>query len=185
MLKRVFDFVVSFFAIVLLIPLFILIALAIKIDSEGPVFFKQKRVGYLGKPFSIFKFRSMVLNSENIGPYYTKTNDLRITRLGRLLRRTSLDELPQLFNVLKGDMSLVGPRPNVYSQIRDYTQDEWDKRNSVKPGITGLHQSTLRSNSSLRQRTEMDLNYIDSHSFYLDMKIILLTIKQIIQKGGN
>lgn len=184
-MKRIFDFIVSFYSVLLLIPFFILIGVAIKLDSKGPVLFKQKRVGYLGNPFFIFKFRSMVQNSENIGPYYTQANDPRVTSVGRFLRRTSLDELPQLLNVILGNMSLVGPRPNVFAQRKDYTQEEWDKRNSVKPGITGLHQATLRSNSTLEQRKKIDLEYVDNHSFFFDLKIILLTVKQIVLKGGN
>lgn len=184
-MKRIFDFLVSFFAVVLLIPVFILIGLAIKIDSKGPIIFKQKRVGYLGMPFFIFKFRSMVKDSEIIGPYYTKANDPRTTKVGRFLRKTSLDELPQLLNVIIGDMSLVGPRPNVYAQRKDYTQEEWSKRNTVKPGITGLHQATLRSDSTFELKKKADLEYVETNSFLFDLKIILLTIKQIALKGGN
>lgn len=184
-MKRLFDVIVSALVLVFLIPVFILIAVAIKLDSEGTVLFKQTRVGLGEKGFSIFKFRSMVQNSSQIGPHYTSQNDGRITKIGRFLRRTSLDELPQLLNVLKGEMSLVGPRPNVFVQRHEYSQEDWDKRNSVKPGITGLHQATLRSASTAEERLALDLKYVNKASFLLDLKIILLTVKQIIFKGGN
>jgi lipopolysaccharide/colanic/teichoic acid biosynthesis glycosyltransferase len=127
----------------------------------------------------------MVVESESIGPYFTVEGDPRITRLGRFLRRSSLDEIPQLLNVLRGDMSLVGPRPNVFAQRTDYTLEEWGKRHSVKPGITGLHQALYRSNSTLEQRNIIDLEYVDKQSFFLDLKIILWTAKQVLFKGGN
>jgi lipopolysaccharide/colanic/teichoic acid biosynthesis glycosyltransferase len=184
-MKRIFDIVVSIISILMLLPFFILVAISIKIESRGPIFFKQHRVGYLGQKFFVYKFRSMVDKSEELGPYYTVDNDQRVTKVGKFIRRTSLDELPQLLNVLKGDMSIVGPRPDVPIQKSQYTAEEWDRRNSVRPGITGLHQCTLRSSGTQKQRIKSDLEYVDRASFLLDMKIILMTIKQIAVKGGN
>ncbi len=184
-MKYLFDLVSSLLAILILLPIFILIAVAIKLDSKGPVLFKQERVGYLGHTFFIYKFRSMVEKAEVLGAYFTAENDSRITRVGKFIRKTSLDELPQLLNVFKGEMSIVGPRPNVPLQIKDYLIDSWNKRNSVKPGITGLHQATLRSSATSEQRLALDMEYVDKTSFLFDIKIILLTIKQVIFKGGH
>lgn len=185
MMKRIFDVVISLIALSILSPVLILIAIIIKLDSKGPVLFKQKRVGFLGHTFFIYKFRSMVEEAEELGMYFTTENDSRITRVGKLIRKTSLDELPQLLNVFKGEMSIVGPRPNVPLQKKDYSDDSWNKRNSVKPGITGLHQATLRSSATLEQRLALDMEYVNKSSFFFDLKIILLTIKQIIFRGGN
>ncbi|MCO4822990.1 MAG: sugar transferase [Flavobacteriaceae bacterium] len=184
-MKRTFDIITSSMALIILSPVLILTAIAIRLDSKGPILFTQQRIGHLGQLFSIYKFRSMVENSEDIGPYYTSNNDQRITNVGSFIRRTSLDELPQLLNVLKGEMSIVGPRPNVPVQREGYSEKEWDKRNSVKPGITGLHQATLRSAANEEQRLALDLEYVDRSSLFFDFKIILLTIKQVLFKGGN
>ena len=183
-MKRLFDCLVAFSALVILSPVFILIPLWIKRDG-GPVFFRQTRVGLQGRPFNMYKFRSMVVNSEQLGGYSTQTNDVRITRVGKLIRKTSIDELPQLLNVLKGDMSLVGPRPNVPQQRAEYTEQQWALRNSVLPGITGLAQARLRSSATWQQRYDLDAEYVKNQSFKLDMWIILLTVKQVIGKGGN
>lgn len=184
-MKRIFDIVTSLVMLIILSPLLILTAIAIKLDSKGPILFTQQRVGRLGLEFSIYKFRSMVQNSADIGPHYTSNNDVRITKVGKFIRKTSLDELPQLLNVLKGEMSLVGPRPNVSIQRKDYSAEDWDKRNSVKPGITGLNQATLRSLATPEQRLALDLEYVNNASFLFDLKIILLTIKQVLFRGGN
>jgi lipopolysaccharide/colanic/teichoic acid biosynthesis glycosyltransferase len=185
MTKRLFDLLVSLGMLVLLLPLFALVAVLIKLDSKGPVFFRQKRVGRFGEPFWIFKFRSMVTNAAAVGPYYTSTNDPRITRVGRWLRKTSLDELPQLLNVVRGEMSLVGPRPNVYDQRAEYTPEEWEVRNQVCPGITGLAQATRRSAATVNERNNLDLEYIRKQSLLCDLKIILLTMRQVLTTGGN
>lgn len=184
-LKRLFDIFASLCGLVVLAPLFALIALAIKLDSRGPVLFRQTRVGKGGKPFQIFKFRSMVPDAPKIGPFFTSDGDPRITRVGRLLRRTSLDELPQLLNVLLGDMSLVGPRPNVFDQRSQYTEEEWELRNSVLPGITGLAQATLRSSSTNEQRHSLDLDYVRRSSLRLDLQLIFLTVRQVVFTGGH
>lgn len=183
-MKRAFDIVVSAMALLVLSPIFIVIPLLIRRDG-GPALFRQKRVGLNGKPFYIYKFRSMVVNSEQLGGYSTQENDFRITKIGRFVRKTSIDELPQLLNVLKGSMSLVGPRPNVPGQESEYTKEQWNLRHSVLPGITGLAQATLRSGATWQQRYALDAEYVRSCSLGLDIKIILLTVKQIFTKGGN
>ena len=127
----------------------------------------------------------MVINAEKQGSYFTQDNDSRITFLGKFLRKTSLDELPQLFNVIKGDMSLVGPRPDVSQQQKLYSKKEWRTRCSVRPGITGLAQATLRSQATVQERKAMDLQYVKKKSFFLDLKIIMMTLQQVILKGGN
>lgn len=185
-MKRLFDVIGGIVILLPASPLMIVVAFLIKIESKGPVFFKQERIGLHGLPFKIFKFRSMVSNAEQLGPYYTRGDDSRITRVGRYIRKTSLDELPQLLNVILGSMSLVGPRPDVSAQRSNYTQQQWDKRNSVRPGITGLAQAKLRSAATADERTALDLEYVDKASVLFDLWIILLTIKQVfITKGGN
>ena len=184
-MKRLFDVIVSLIIILIIIPVLIIVALLIKMESRGPVFFMQERVGLNGKLFKMYKLRSMVANAESQGPYFTSSNDPRITKIGRFIRKTSLDELPQLFNVLLGDMSLVGPRPNVDQQKKDYTDHEWNKRNSVRPGITGLAQAKLRSMAGAEQRTKLDLEYVDNVSLLYDIWILILTIKQVINLRGS
>jgi len=184
MIKRLFDITLSLFFLLFLIPVLILVAILIKIESKGPAIFTQLRVGKNGNEFSIYKFRSMIVDAPGQGPYFTQDNDPRITRVGRLVRKTSLDELPQLINVLKGDMSLVGPRPNVIAQRSEYTSEDWNKRNSVRPGITGLAQATLRSAATTEERTKLDLEYVDKSSFLFDIKILIMTVGQVLGKGG-
>jgi lipopolysaccharide/colanic/teichoic acid biosynthesis glycosyltransferase len=155
------------------------------IDDPGTPFFKQKRVGINGRVFGMYKFRSMKLNMSGEGLHFTQKNDPRITKVGKFIRRTSIDELPQLFNIILGHMSIVGPRPDVPVQEENYTPEQWQLRTSVKPGITGLAQATLRSDATPETRTKLDLEYVDKQSFLFDMKIIVMTIKQVISKGGN
>ncbi|QDQ86238.1 sugar transferase [Alcaligenaceae bacterium SJ-26] len=184
-MKRFFDVVAAGLAIVFLSPIFLSVAIAICLSDFGPVLFRQRRVGRHGGEFFIYKFRSMVVNAERLGGYSTVDGDARITRVGRFIRRTSLDELPQLFNVLLGDMSVVGPRPDVPAQRELYTEAEWCLRHSVRPGITGLAQATLRSAATQEQRKKMDLEYAERASLLFDLKIIFLTFKQVFGKGGN
>ena len=184
-MKRFFDIVSSLIGLLCLFPLFFLTSLVILLDNFGPVFYKQQRVGLNGKLFGMYKFRSMRVDADKIGPYFTSEDDPRITRAGKWLRRTSIDELPQLINVLLGHMSIVGPRPNVMKQKELYSEINWVKRNSVPPGITGLAQATNRSSATGDERDILDLEYIDKSSFILDLKIILMTIKQVVLKGGN
>lgn len=185
MIKRLFDIVASLAALLLLSPLLLGTALAVALESGFPVLFRQTRIGQHGRTFGMFKFRSMVKNAASIGPYFTSTNDPRITRVGRVIRRTSLDELPQLLNVLKGDMSLVGPRPDVPAQQGLYTPDDWAQRCSVRPGITGLAQALYRSASTEAQRLEADLRYTREASLWLDLKICWWTVQRLGGKGAN
>lgn len=184
-MKRLIDLILSSVAILTLSPVFIFVAAVIFFSDFGPVLFKQQRVGRGGSIFYIYKFRSMVESAENLGGYSTSEGDPRITHIGRFIRRTSLDELPQLFNVLTGDMSVVGPRPDVPKQRELYSDAEWQQRHRVRPGITGLAQATLRSAATAAQRKELDLQYAKQPSLLVDIRIILLTFKQVFGKGGN
>lgn len=183
--KRVFDLLAASIALSVLSLPMIAVALAVRAEDGGPVFFRQKRVGRGCRPFHMLKFRSMVVNAEKIGGFATAAGDARITRVGRFIRRTSLDELPQLLNVLRGDMSLVGPRPDVPAQQSLYRPEDWRLRHVVRPGITGLAQATSRSNATAEERTQMDLEYAASASLMFDIKIILLTVRQLMKKSSN
>jgi lipopolysaccharide/colanic/teichoic acid biosynthesis glycosyltransferase len=185
MIKRLIDVLLSIIALLILLPILLIIATLVKMQDGGPIFFLQYRVGKGGRVFPMWKFRSMVTNAELLGGFSTATGDPRITSVGRVIRRTSLDELPQLFNVLLGDMSIVGPRPDVPAQRDLYTNDEWIVRHTVRPGITGLAQATMRSEATKEQRKVMDLEYVKNASLALDARIIIMTIKQVIFKGGN
>ena len=176
--KRLIDIVVSAAALVLLSPLFALIAIAILFDSPGKVLLRQERSGLGGLSFTLFKFRTMLENAPDLrnpdGSTYNSLADARVTRVGHLLRITSLDELPQLLNVLVGEMSLVGPRPDLVDQSRYYGVDEW-RRLKVKPGITGLAQINGRNIISWTARTRLDLEYIAHQSVILDLRILWRT----------
>ena len=179
------DTVLAFLALCALSPLLLAAALAIAVETGLPVLFRQTRVGLNGRTFGMFKFRSMVKNAPSIGPYFTQTDDPRITRVGRFIRRTSIDELPQLINVLRGDMSLVGPRPDVPAQRSLYTPVDWAQRCSVRPGITGLAQALYRSDSTEAQRLEADLRYTRDASLWLDLKICWWTLRRLGGQGAN
>jgi exopolysaccharide biosynthesis polyprenyl glycosylphosphotransferase len=178
--KRGMDIVLSLIALVLLAPLMLLIAVLVKLTSPGPVFYRQERCGLNGRSFNMLKFRSMPVNSESqTGPVWAKKGDNRSTPLGALLRKTSMDELPQLFNVLRGDMSLVGPRPERPVFIRKFSQTlpSYMARHAVKAGITGWAQvNGWRGNTSLRKRLQFDLYYINHWTPWLDIKIMWLTL---------
>ena len=184
-MKRVVDVALSLLALVLLGPLLLLVAAGIAAQDGLPVFFRQARVGRGGREFAMYKFRSMVKNAASVGPYFTAAGDPRITPLGRFIRRTSIDELPQLLNVLLGDMSLVGPRPDVPVQRSLYTEAQWQERCSVRPGITGLAQALLRSQATDEQRLALDLQYVREHSVWFDLKIMLWTLGRLSGKGSN
>jgi lipopolysaccharide/colanic/teichoic acid biosynthesis glycosyltransferase len=184
-MKRMLDLALSIIGILLLSPILLGAALAIALESGRPVVFRQTRVGLGGREFQMYKFRTMVKNAAAIGPYFTTEGDPRITRTGRVLRRTSIDELPQLFNVLRGDMSLVGPRPDVPSQRELYSAADWAQRCSVKPGITGWAQALLRSEATEAQRLDLDLRYAREHNLWLDMKILCWTLGRLSGKGSN
>lgn len=185
-IKRLIDFFGSLIGSIIISPILIIIALLIKLTSKGPVFFKQERLGKDGKTFKILKFRTMVVNAEKIGDGLSvkSENDNRITNIGKILRATSLDELPQLFNVILGQMSLVGPRPPVtYYPYNGYDNyPEWaKKRFTMKPGVTGLTQVTVRNSVSWDERIEVDNKYIESFNVWFDIKILFRTLGRIFK----
>lgn len=186
LLKRVFDFLLTLIGAIIISPVMLIIAILIKSSSKGPIFFVQERLGHRGKVFKIYKFRTMVVNAEHIGTgiMINEKSDPRITKIGRFLRSTSLDELPQIFNVIRGDMSLVGPRPPVtYHPYNGYDNyPAWaQKRFEMKPGMTGLVQITVRSDASWDDRMKIDCEYVDKFSVLFDIKIILGTIKTVLK----
>lgn len=184
MLKRLFDIALSLTALLTLSPVLVIVGLIIAASSPGGAFYHQVRVGRGCRPFRMIKFRSMVANADQIGGYSTAEGDPRITRIGRFVRRTSIDELPQLLNVLKGDMSLVGPRPDVPAQEELHDPADWQERHKVRPGITGMAQALSRGTATVEERLSMDLRYVREQSFWLDLKIIWWTVKQVLGKGG-
>ena len=184
-MKRLTDIILSMAALVLLCPVLLLAALAVAIDSGWPILFRQTRVGLDGREFGMFKFRSMVKNAASTGPYFTQTNDARITPVGQFIRRTSIDELPQIINVLLGDMSLVGPRPDVPAQQSLYAPEDWAQRCSVRPGITGLAQVKGRSAVTFEQRLALDLDYANNMSWWRDIQIMWWTVCQLKGKQAN
>ena len=184
-MKRAADVLLSMLALVLLAPVMLAVSVAIAMESGRPVVLRQIRLGLGGREFGMYKFRSMVKNAAQIGPYQTAANDPRITRVGRVLRRTSLDELPQLFNVLKGEMSLIGPRPDVPAQRALYSEADWAQRCSVRPGITGLAQALLRSDATEKERLALDLRYAREHDLWLDLQIMGWTLGRLSGRGSN
>ncbi|MFI5252834.1 MAG: undecaprenyl-phosphate glucose phosphotransferase [Bacteroidota bacterium] len=184
-LKRTFDFLISLILIVILSPLYIIVALIVKLDSKGPVFYTQKRMGEGDHVFNILKFRSMAVDAEKEGPKWAHKDETRHTRIGKYLRMTSLDELPQLFNVLRGDMSLVGPRPErpyFVEQFKDMIPKYLD-RHRVKTGMTGWAQvNGLRGDSSLEERIKYDIYYIENWSLGFDIKILFKTIAEVFDQ---
>jgi lipopolysaccharide/colanic/teichoic acid biosynthesis glycosyltransferase len=202
-LKRAFDIVVTLVLLIVLLPAMLLCALAVRLESPGPVLFRQQRAGQAGRLFTLLKYRSMYANcdpalhreyatafvrgtadvqSDGKTQVYKLTDDPRVTRVGRWLRRTSLDELPQLFNVLQGTMSLVGPRPPIPYELEEYQPVHW-QRLSVKPGITGIWQVYGRSVSTFDEMVQMDLQYIRERSLLLDLKLLIKTFPIVI--GGR
>ena len=181
--KRIVDIALSGTAVVLLSPVLALIAIAIRFDSRGVILFRQRRLGRNAKPFTIYKFRTMTENARDLrnpdGSTFNAPDDSRFTRLGRFLRSSSLDELPQLFNVLFGSMSLVGPRPDQVDQAQYYSGAEW-RRNLVKPGIAGLAQINGRNAISWAERKQLDLEYVARQSLRLDLNILLRTIPYVL-----
>jgi lipopolysaccharide/colanic/teichoic acid biosynthesis glycosyltransferase len=196
MVKRVFDIVVALIGLIVLAPVFVVIAILIKLDSSGPAFFKGKRVGQHGKIFYMLKFRSMVVDAPQKGPAITCKDDPRVTKMGRFLRKTKLDELPGLVNVLKGEMSLVGPRPEVPTWVERYTPQQRVVLN-VKPGITGLVQIKYRNEEELlsganleaeyskimNDKLNMDLGYVENRSFGLDLYILAQTAVALLRRS--
>lgn len=195
--KRIFDIIVSGISLILLLPIFLVIGIMIRIDSKGPVFYKHKRIGKNGEYIYLYKFRSMYIDSQKRlekmleNPEIRKEweenfklkNDPRITKIGNILRKTSLDELPQLLNIFNGDMSIVGPRPVIDKEIDKYGEKK-DKFLSVTPGLTGWWAVNGRSCTSYEERMKLELYYVDHRSLLLDLKIILKTFIAVIKRDG-
>ena len=182
-IKRIFDIFASLIGLIILSPILALIAIAIKCDSKGPVFFLQERIGKVGKTFNIYKFRTMVINAESIGEGLICRDDCdpRITRMGKILRKTSLDELPQLINVLLGEMSIVGPRPQLVRDMVFMTKEQ-RRRHKVTQGLTGLAQVSGRNNISWEEKLAYDQEYVKHITFLGDLKIIFKTIGNVLKK---
>ena len=178
-IKKLLDLILALILVILLSPLMIIIAIMIKIDSKGPVIFKQIRSGKNNKNFTLYKFRSMIYNN-NL--YDTSVED-QVTKIGIILRKTSLDELPQLFNILKGEMSFIGPRPWIVDYAKYFTKHQM-RRLEVLPGITGLAQCSGRNNLGIIERIDIDVEYIENMSLFLDIYIVLKTIKSVLKKEG-
>ncbi len=176
--KRIFDIAISLAVIILLFPVFAVIIVAIRVSSKGPAIFKQERAGKDGKPFMFYKFRTMKLDVDPFGPSPKSGEDPRLTKVGIFLREYSLDELPQLFNILKGNMSIVGPRPLYVSQMSEWNERQ-KKRLLVKSGLTGLAQISGRGELTREEKLELDVEYVEMASFLADIKIILATIARV------
>lgn len=194
-IKRIFDIVLSSIGIIILFPIFLIIGIIIKMDSKGPVFFAHERIGKNGKTIKIYKFRTMNKDAEAMIRNFTKDQmkeyknnyklreDPRITKVGKILRKTSLDELPQILNILKGELSIVGPRPVVISELEKYGQNK-DKFLSVKPGLTGYWQVNGRSSTTYEERIAMELYYVENRGIWLDIKIFFKTIISVFKSEG-
>lgn len=179
-MKRGFDVAVSLLALTLALPVLAALALWVRLDSPGPALFRQTRVGRGGRPFQMLKLRTMVVGAA-AGGHATAAGDARITRAGRVLRRLSLDELPQLWNVLLGEMSLVGPRPDVPAQKALYAPEDWVRRTAVRPGITGLAQARLRSAATPEERLALDLAYVARPTLAHDLAILWETLHRLFR----
>jgi lipopolysaccharide/colanic/teichoic acid biosynthesis glycosyltransferase len=195
MLKRILDVAGAAAGLMLLAPALLLIAILVKMESAGPMFYGGRRAGLLGKPFRCYKFRTMVKNADDlkhalrkrnqrVGPFFKIINDPRITRVGKILRRYSLDELPQLWNVLLGEMSLVGPRPHPLDDVSGYSSEHLP-RLDVVPGITGLWQVTARQDPSFETGLKLDIEYIHRWSLRMDFKILLKTARAVLRGSGE
>jgi len=177
--KRVLDIIISLFVLIIFAIPMIIIAIAIKLESKGPVFFKQKRTGLYGKEFNLYKFRSMTQDNDVLN---FKTEN-KLTRVGKFIRKTSLDEISQVFNIIKGYMSWIGPRPWIPSYYENFT--EYQKRRvEVLPGLSGLAQASGRNNLSIFEKIDYDIKYVDNISLKMDIKIIFLTVKCVLSKSG-
>lgn len=199
-IKRLMDVMGALIGILLLIPVTIIIAIANRIAKDkGPVFYTQKRIGKDGKEFNLYKFRSMIVDADEVLEKYLKENeqareeyntykklknDPRVTKIGEFIRKTSIDEIPQFINVLKGEMSLVGPRPYLPKEKEDMNTMYYNNIILCKPGITGFWQISGRSETTFRERQDMDMEYFNNHSIILDIKLLLKTIKKVISKEG-
>lgn len=177
--KRFLDIILALMLLLVLWPVLLIISIAVKLDSEGPVIFKQKRSGKNNKDFMLYKFRSMTASND----FYDKSKEDQVTKVGAFLRKTSLDELPQIFNILKGEMSFIGPRPWVTDYAKYFTKYQM-RRLEVLPGITGLAQCSGRNNLSILDRIDIDVKYVSNMSFFMDVKIIFKTIKGVLKGEG-
>ncbi len=182
MARRLVDIVVSLVALVLLGPLMMIMALGIRLTSRGPALFHQERAGLHGRPFTFYKFRTMKADTDPFGASPKCARDVRLTRIGRRLREYSLDELPQLLNILKGDMTLVGPRPLYVSQVSEWNERQ-KKRLLVKPGLTGLAQMSGRAGLTREEKLALDVQYVETRSLILDCKILLATLWQVWRRS--
>jgi undecaprenyl phosphate N,N'-diacetylbacillosamine 1-phosphate transferase len=182
-IKNSLDKIFSLLLLLILSPLFGIVFILIKIFDPGPIFFKQERVGKDEKVFLIYKFRTMIVNADKVGPVLTQDNDPRITKLGYFLRHSSIDELPQFINVLKGEMSIIGPRPEVTSIVNTYNNRQREVF-KVKPGITGWAQVHGRDSLTIEEKSVYDIEYVNNISLLLDVKIFLLTFPTLLSKQG-
>lgn len=194
-IKRFLDFTLSLLGLIVLSPVFLIISILIKRESDGPIFFKHKRIGKNGKEIYLYKFRSMIPNAEELIKKFTPEqmkefkenfkleNDPRITKIGKWLRKTSLDELPQLINILKGELSIIGPRPVISEELEKYGNNK-EKFLSVTPGLTGYWAANGRSNTTYEQRMQMELFYVDNISFKLDIRIFFKTVRSVLKREG-
>jgi lipopolysaccharide/colanic/teichoic acid biosynthesis glycosyltransferase len=182
-LKRGLDIFVSLVALMILWPILVVTVIAIRLSSKGPAIFKQQRAGKDGKPFVFYKFRTMEIDVDPFGPSPKSGKDPRLTKIGKILREYSLDELPQLFNILRGDMSVVGPRPLYLSQIPEWSERQ-KKRLLVKPGLTGLAQISGRGEITREEKLELDVKYVETAGFLADVRIILATIAHVFSRKG-
>ena len=184
LIKRLTDIIISIFVLLITSPILIISALIIKLESKGPALFIQERTGLLGKSFRMFKFRGMIDNALSYGPELTQVDDPRITKVGRFLRRTSIDEIPNFINVLLGEMSIIGPRPEIVSITVGYSNEQ-KKVFQFKPGITGYSQINGRQMLSPEDRVRMEIEYYQNENFHRDISLLLQTIKVVITNKGN
>jgi undecaprenyl phosphate N,N'-diacetylbacillosamine 1-phosphate transferase len=185
-IKRLLDVILSVIGLIILSPILLITAIAIKLESKGPVIFQQDRLGLNGQAFKIYKFRSMCVGAEKDGVYETK-GDMRVTKVGRIIRKTSIDELPQFVNIIKGDMSIIGPRPTLTYHpwpIEEYTHEQ-RKRFNVRPGVTGWAQINGRKDVLWDKRIEYDVWYVDNLSIGLDLKIFIKTVIKVLTMQDN
>lgn len=186
LVKRGFEIVFSLALLFFTLPVLVTFAIAIKLESKGPVFYRQERVGYMGKPFYVIKLRSMYIDAEKNGPQWASKNDPRVTRVGRFIRKTRIDELPQLINILKGEMSLIGPRPEraVFTEKFSKQIPGFKQRLIAKPGLTGWAQVNGGYDVTPEQKFEMDMYYINKQSIWLDLQILYRTVWVVLSGSG-
>lgn len=183
-MKRIFDILSSLIAIILFIPILLVLAIIVKCTSQGPVLFKQRRIGKDNVEFMIYKFRTMRIDTPNVATHLLKNPEQYITPIGKFMRKTSLDELPQLFNILKGEMSVVGPRPALYNQYDLIEMRTNANVHMVRPGLTGLAQVSGRDELENEQKVHFDQQYVQKQSFFFDLKLIFLTVVKVFKSEG-